>query len=238
MPIQDHRINDFEGYHALVQTGRDRGVLYRGVSNRDAHLLLPSVGRYLGRFLQHGLSARQFFQSERDAVRLFMIEGTAHLGRHPTVPLEWLALAQHHGVPTRLLDWSLNPLVALFFAVDENPDADGAVYSFHTANWIPVEQQAEVDPFAVENVKVYAPAHILPRIRSQSGVFSIQPDPTTPFDVEGLQRISIPASLKREFRAALALYGVSRKTVFPDLDGLACWIREQKFGGPLLLTAP
>ena len=45
--------------------------------------------------------------------------------------LEWLVLMQHHGVPTRLLDWSENILVATFFAVCDNVSNDAELWSLH-----------------------------------------------------------------------------------------------------------
>jgi hypothetical protein len=47
--------------------------------------------------------------------------------------LDWLALMQHYGVPTRLLDWTLSPYVALYFALENcRPDADCAVWAINT----------------------------------------------------------------------------------------------------------
>ena len=51
-------------------------------------------------------------------------------GRVPATKWEWYFLMQHYGIPTRLLDWSENPLVALYFAVTEHKsNSDAAVWA-------------------------------------------------------------------------------------------------------------
>jgi hypothetical protein len=140
-----------------------------------------------------------------------------------------LAIAQHHGLPTRLLDWTINPLIALFFAATSPLAVDGAVYGLLSNDWVDGEREKMLDPFKIENVHIYMPRSVSTRIASQSGVFSIQPDPTTPLQEQGMVCIRIDNQAKSPIRNSLLRYGIHAKSVFADMDGLAEYIQQITF---------
>ena len=103
--------------------GRFRSpFVYRGTRSKN-YLLSTSIQRLGGNFseLEHHL-LRNFRKYARESA----VPDTASVW-------DWLALGQHHGLPTRLLDWSYSPYVALHFATDdiENYDQDGIIWALN-----------------------------------------------------------------------------------------------------------
>src|SRR5690606_15367924 len=212
----------------LIGNEFDYGYIYRGVENIEEHLLIPSVGRYLKRYIECGHNKRRLLQDESNAFRIFYKEAINDVKLDNY--WQWLALAQHHGLATRLLDWSYNPNVALYFCVDRACNEDGAVYVLNNkSEFLSTDEENKIDPFQLKSSKVYLPSHITGRIRAQSGLFTISADPTVPLTKDVVAQIRIKKEGKREIKHMLNKIGVHEKALFPDVDGLAKWIRWMKF---------
>jgi len=106
------------------KTGRRRDTgIYRGASDADAPLL-TSLDRLGGTSPPHSKA-----DLEEHILRNFIRYSRPYLGTEPLDDWELLVSAQHHGVPTRLLDWTYSPLVAAFFATRPTKDErDRAVW--------------------------------------------------------------------------------------------------------------
>src|ERR1017187_7723098 len=113
---------------------------------------------------------------ETNLLKRFKDQAVAYIKFAPENDWEWMAIAQHHGLPTRLLDWTTNPLVAAFFAVESASNTDGAIYAYRLRHFINTYET--LDPFNPGKLmKKYIPRHITNRITAQSGLFTIHRTP-------------------------------------------------------------
>lgn len=136
----------------------------------------------------------------------------------------WLALAQHHGFATRLLDWSSNPLVAAFFACNENFDNHGAIYAYLGSTNILPQSFKQSNPWEIKEPTIFNPFIKNRRVHSQGASFTITSQTDTCFskqirENERVDKIIIDKSYKKELMFELNFYGVNWGTLYPDLDG-------------------
>lgn len=221
--MEEIRISSFSELHdALESLKSKQNTIFRG--QKDATWpILTSVGR-----LQPYRDVTPEYMEKR-LFQLFRESAVPHIVHEPKSDWEWLALGQHHGLPTRLLDWSYNPMVATFFAVENESDTDSAIYTFWGGRMMTIEKDPH--PLEVNAVVRYRPAHVTNRITAQSGLFTVHNDPGTPFEHKSLLKIVIANDCRLDIKKTLYKYGVSRKSLFPGLDGLAAdlhWLEAKK----------
>lgn len=205
----------------LIETHSEGGWIFRGVSS-ITHRLIPKIGRPQSRKDPATGQVLPFSaEGERRMIDEFRRLGRPHLPRYRISDLELLAMGQHHGLPTRLLDWSESPLVAAYFAA-ENAGVGADPPGIYAVSGLPVLIGDE-DPFALDRVSIYRPPHISPRIPAQTGLFTVHTSPA----VEELQPPRVElwqlAKTRETFwlKRILDRCGINRAALFPDLDGLA-----------------
>jgi hypothetical protein len=222
------------------------GWAFRG-QQRSAWPLASSLTRWLSAFCA---DTSLWPLREERAIRIFRRKANIHLRERGLLEdeLRCLALMQHHGAPTRLLDFTKSPYVAAFFAL-ERATEDVAVYALNTpALW---DAAPRFDPGLTRDVidprlpgvyqRLYAvnrhpvlwfgePLEMDTRLVAQSGLFVIpgvldQPLEAIleqyPDDAQLLTKFVLPASTREQAMRSLYRMNITSATLFPDLDGLA-----------------
>ena len=291
MPFE---IYNFEEYLSAVRNELPEGRKYfrgqtRLVSSNSP--LKPSIGRY-----EHLLSKsfRERDELEREVLEVFSNHLVTHVHHLPRSEWEALAIAQHHGLPTRFMDWTENPLVALYFAVretkkdnegkylnsgvyvlisdpkrytdfarnqdqevtpvrdlaTERPREETGYEAFAVegpeegADFVGAWEQERIlalleedagetpvapSPFEITENVIYHPPHISPRLRAQDSVLLACYRPFEALEDRDWLEIVIRHGARDEIRRRLDQYGIFDRQLFPDLDGIAKWLRYRVF---------
>ncbi len=227
---------------------------YRGQSNASWGLV-PSLVRKCQRF---GVDEEQALRIEKVALAEFRSQAHLHVPSNifatTTDTVSWWTLMQHHGAPTRLLDWCASPYVAAYFAVVGHPESPGALWLVHThtVNTKMDERYEDTDMPNKEHIirdrflRAGAPPVLLfvyrksktDRMVAQQGSFSISRQVLSdhgslireciPEDPrrELFRKLVIPAAQKSTFLRKLRNLNITASSLFPGLDGLARSVDE------------
>ena len=217
--MAEYYVGSFINFHQVISKYDYRVYLFRGVS-KLSYRLKPKIGR-----IEHAHA--DFYTFESTLMKQFKKLSTPYLNKSPENEWEWLAIAQHHGLSTRLLDWSRNPMVAAYFAICSDYNCESVIYAMDSSQFDENIDYVNVpyiyDSALANEVKIFEPNHITSRIIAQNGLFTFHSDPMKPLDaIPGIvfDKIIIKRRFKKELKKTLDVYGINKAALFPGLDGI------------------
>jgi hypothetical protein len=239
------QFDSWEDYRQAIEGPKFKSWAFRGQSDASWPLY-SSLSRY---FQMSHVLPKFWPQQESRILRIFKRKAHLLLDHLPDEAdsFQWLALMQHHGAPTRLLDFTWSPSVAAFFAL-ERATVEAAVWAIFTpglsnrpvrtirasqrvtrdemAPWI----EGGYERFFLKNkhriVVAGEPLRMNQRLVAQSGTFVMPGILDEPIEAIAARDSVVKfvlntPKIRRRALEELYLMNISNATLFPGLDGLA-----------------